>query len=347
MKLAAIVSLCLSLLVPAAASAADPKPRTGKTVVVKRVKGTVFVQKRGSSKRTRLGAARAVPVGSVIDATRGTVRLTSTANRRGTRRQSAVFYDGAFRVTQRRAARPMTDLTLVGGDFSGCSAAARAGSDVFASRHRGRRRLWGRGRGRFRTRGRNGTATVRGTTWRTEDSCAGTETFNRSGKVLTNAAGADLERLLDPGQSVIYRCNTSGIPGISSLYCLVVLSQPADNIYGFGIATGGTPQNDYDLCIRRPDGSRKCETYPFDTSDPTLKAGGVGCYPPNPGPHVASWRLGGVELPESLPFEAVGGPLALCVSSPERWGDDPDNPPPGPVGKEKLRQVHAAARHGS
>ena len=39
----------------------------------------------------------------------------------------------------------------------------------------GRAYLWGRDRhGRFRTRGRNAVATVRGTVWKTADSCAGT-----------------------------------------------------------------------------------------------------------------------------------------------------------------------------
>ena len=57
------------LAAPAAAGAADPKPQTGKSVVVKRTGGAVLVTKRGSSRATRLGSrALRVPVGSIVDA---------------------------------------------------------------------------------------------------------------------------------------------------------------------------------------------------------------------------------------------------------------------------------------
>src|SRR5918997_5513561 len=119
------------MALPSVASAADPKPRTGKSVVVKRSSGTVFVSKRGSSRRSRLGrAARSVPVGSTIDASNGTVKLTSTANRSGSKRQSAAFYDGAFTVAQDRNAR-LTELTLAGGDFTGCAAVKRRMQNAF------------------------------------------------------------------------------------------------------------------------------------------------------------------------------------------------------------------------
>ena len=45
------------------------------------------------------------------------------------------------------------------------------------------RRLWGNGNGNFRTRGRYATATVRGTTWLTEDRCDGTFVQVRKGTV--------------------------------------------------------------------------------------------------------------------------------------------------------------------
>ena len=44
-------------------------------------------------------------------------------------------------------------------------------------------RLWGDGKGRFRTRGRNSTATVRGTRWLTEERCDGTLTRVARGSV--------------------------------------------------------------------------------------------------------------------------------------------------------------------
>jgi hypothetical protein len=282
-----------------------------------------------------------VPVGSAIDTTDGKVRLTSTHNRSGSKLQSARFYGSAFTVTQKPASSPVTDLKLAGGDFSDCAAVTRR-PGVFNAARRTRRRLWGSGKGHFRTRGRNGSATVRGTTWRTDDSCEGTEALVRNGHVVAKpneGATYDLEK---PNESVVFSCNVDGVPGVSTLYCLVVLSRPESGVHGFGIATSGTPQNDYELCMHRPDGTLKCETYPFDTSDPELKSSGVGCAPAQTGTYVAEWRIGGQVLPGALPFDAVASSTPLCIGVPERPGDDPNNPPPGPTGK-RLRQARAAA----
>jgi hypothetical protein len=347
---ALLVALCALLVVPSAASAADPKPKTGKTFVAKRAKGAVFVSKPGSSSRTRLTAkARSFPVGSVVDATGGTVKLTSTSNRSSTKLQSANFYDGAFTVTQKKAAAPLTELTLEGGDFSGCQAVAKRDYDVFAAAS-SRRRLWGRGKGRFRTRGRNGTATVRGTTWLTEDLCEGTMTTARSGEVETNATDADLERLLEPGQSVIYLCNTDGYTApdgrrLSDLYCILVLSQPADNLFGFGIATTGTPTDTYQLCIQEPDNQVGCDNFPFGPEEGGIKAGGVGCFPRQAGSHYAGWGLENNLLPIPLPFESSRAGESLCVSSPPRPGIDPPAKVKG-ASPEQLRKLRAAAGIG-
>lgn len=348
MKIAVAAALSLFLCLPAAASAADPKPKTGRTVVVERAKGTVMVQKPGSSRATRLGRAQLVPVGSTIDATRGSVYLTSTGNRSGSKLQSAVFYDGAFTVNQKKAARPVTDLQLAGGDFSGCGAEKRR-TGVFAAAT-SRRRLWGRGKGRFRTRGRNGSATVRGTTWLTEDECQGTATLNKSGKVLAEANDVDLDRLLDPGQSVIFHCNTEGVPS-SQLYCVLVLSQPARrgqnfDLVAFGIATVGTQEEQYGLCVRNPDGTPECGDFPFSQADADgIKAGGVGCVPGARGSYSVEWSIGGSPLPVPLPF-SIRTPFTaaepFCVSDPPRPGIDP---PPSKQGSA-LRKARAAARVG-
>ena len=51
-----------------------------------------------------------------------------------------------------------------------CSNRARAAQ----SKKPKSRRLWGDGKGKFRTKGRYAAATVRGTRWLTQDTCAGT-----------------------------------------------------------------------------------------------------------------------------------------------------------------------------
>ena len=350
MRLAALaVAVCALLAVPTVAGAATPKPKTAKTFVVKAAKGSVFVSKVGSSKRTRLGSkAVSLPFGSTVDATRGTARLTSTHNRSGSKLQTADFYDGAFIVSQNKAAAPLTELELAGGNFSGC-ASAKGKSNVFASAT-ARRRLWGRGKGRFRTRGRNGTATVRGTTWLTEDLCEGTMATTRSGKVEANAIDANLEKTLKPGQSVIYSCNTNGVPNISQLYCILVLSQPAgteDNqpfdLVGFGIASLGTPQDAYTLCINGSD----CGDFPFkadqlDDGTP-IKVGGIGCIPSTPGDYSVAWSIAGNPLPPALPYTARTPSQTFgCVSDPPRPGIDT----PAKFLPQQLRKLRAAAGVG-
>ena len=118
----------------------------------------------------RCAPNESIPLGSTVDATKGKVRLTSAANGSGAT-QSALFYQGAFVVTQTRGAKPVTQLALSGK----LSCAKEKGQ----ARHRSARkkkvrRLWGDGKGRFRTKGRHGAATVRGTKWLTEDRCNGT-----------------------------------------------------------------------------------------------------------------------------------------------------------------------------
>src|ERR1700738_4652333 len=68
-------------------------PVLGKTVDVVPVKGQVFVSLPGR-RSERLVATRRIPVGSIVDARHGTVRVISAAGRGAI--QSGEFRDGAF-----------------------------------------------------------------------------------------------------------------------------------------------------------------------------------------------------------------------------------------------------------
>ena len=46
-----------------------------------------------------------------------------------------------------------------------------------------------------------------------------------------------------------------------------MLSQPAINVYGFGISTQSPDSPSYDLCITNPDGTQQCNTHPFDPAE--------------------------------------------------------------------------------
>ena len=128
------------------------------------VSGTVRIKQpgRGSSGRSKEPAQ--IRMGSIIDATKGRVRVTTAAG--GGKTQTADFYDGIFKIIQTKGKRPITDLR-----WSASSPAALEEGDSAAAKKRKGRRLWGKGKGRFRTRGKRSSALVRGTTWLVEDRC--------------------------------------------------------------------------------------------------------------------------------------------------------------------------------
>ena len=156
-------------------------PILGKAVAVGPVNGTVRVRLPGTSSFVILSRPAQVPTGAVLDTTNGTVSLTAARNAQGSV-QSAAFTGATFLVAQARKTRPVTDLVLRGGDFRGCRNAGASHRFAVAARS-AVRRLWGSGHGRFRTRGRYGAATVRGTTWLTEDRCEGTRVRVVRGRV--------------------------------------------------------------------------------------------------------------------------------------------------------------------
>ena len=168
------------------------RPDYGKLVRLDVVKGQVFVKLPAGSARASgsaaqgagfvpLTEARTVPVRSILDTTRGTVKLTAARNKAG-KTQSGQFTAGVFQVLQSRkkSAKGLTELALKGSSFKGCGA-ARAQSSGLS--HRTIRRLSGSANGRYRTRGRHSAATVRGTKWTVADRCDGTLTTVKRGKV--------------------------------------------------------------------------------------------------------------------------------------------------------------------
>jgi hypothetical protein len=164
---------------------AAPAPILGTTVNVETLRGVVFVRLRGG-RFSRLDDVSQIPVGSLLDTRRGTVRLTSARDRRGTT-QTGDFAAGVFQVAQsrKRSARGLTELRLKGSSFASCRQRRARGGDAQDAglSRRAIRRLRGSATGRFRTRGRNSSATVRGTVWGTIDRCDGTLTRVRRGRV--------------------------------------------------------------------------------------------------------------------------------------------------------------------
>jgi hypothetical protein len=181
---------------PAPAPPAPPAPPVppvaGRSVVVRVVSGTVLVKYPGKRFAPFTGAAN-VPVGTQFDTTKGRVALTSAAATKGTKTQTADFYQGIFQVKQalprkksKKAVALITDLVLKG-QLARSSCAPLKGAAVAAAKKKGPKavlgKLWGSGKGKFRTTGKYSSATVRGTIWLTQDECDGTLTRVKRGTV--------------------------------------------------------------------------------------------------------------------------------------------------------------------
>jgi hypothetical protein len=159
---------------------APAAPVLGESVAVGPRAGSVKVRSADGRSFT-LTAGATIPAGSVIDATNGTVAMTSALDEDGNV-QTAEFSGGRFQVRQSADGDGLVDIYLKG-SIGRCRAdAARLASA--SSKKRPGRRLWGRDRnGKFRTHGNDSVASVRGTRWLTEDTCAGTRTRVTEGSV--------------------------------------------------------------------------------------------------------------------------------------------------------------------
>ncbi len=163
-----------------------PPPIAGKTFNIEPVKGQVKVRCR-HRRLHKLKAPEQVPISCVIDASDGTVGLT-TSKGGGGGTQSGHFWGSVFGVHQ-RARHRNTVLTLIG--KLECARkkkkpeAGKVDSDgdhdgdrVFLRKRKRRgRKLWGSGKGNFKTVGNYGSASVRGTIWLVEDRCDGSTFF--------------------------------------------------------------------------------------------------------------------------------------------------------------------------
>src|SRR3954447_18519816 len=113
-----------------------------------------------------------IPYGATVDVTNGSVLL-------GTDTGSVQAYGAGIaasfvlaRGTDNK--KPIVELRLTGGTFSGCAKRSTSATAAGAASTKTIRQLWGKAKGRFRTRGRFASATVRGTVWLTRDRCDGT-----------------------------------------------------------------------------------------------------------------------------------------------------------------------------
>jgi hypothetical protein len=145
-----------------------PKPKPGLAVNLKRQAGTTLVKLPGQPTFRRLVGGAQVPVGSIVDVTRGRSALTSSGG-------TSEFSRGVFLVREPKTnpGLRVTELALRGGNFAACAKSTKRRAASLAE-PKPIRQLLGNGRGHFRTSGRFASATVRGTVWLLQDRCDGT-----------------------------------------------------------------------------------------------------------------------------------------------------------------------------
>jgi Ca2+-binding RTX toxin-like protein len=137
----------------------------GRSILISPAGGRTEVRAAGTGRSVMIDDdGLKVPMGSVIDARRGAVRIVGEGSR-----ISGTFSGGRFTVRQRRRRRAPVRLHLRGASFRACS-----GREVV-------RRLRGVVRGRFQIIGRRSTTGVRRARWTVEDRCDGTLTRVRRG----------------------------------------------------------------------------------------------------------------------------------------------------------------------
>ncbi|HEY7149000.1 MAG TPA: hypothetical protein VH420_06100 [Gaiellaceae bacterium] len=156
-------------------------PQPGKIVGISKVQGTILVKEPGTNQFVKVTGATEIPVGSQVDATKGTITLVAGLG--AGRTNSSNFYSGQFKITQPKTKNAFMTLILQGGNFRSCGARRLSAYDAAAKSKKPVRKLWGNGKGRFTTKGRYSSATVRGTKWLVQDQCNGTLTVVKRGIV--------------------------------------------------------------------------------------------------------------------------------------------------------------------
>jgi streptogramin lyase len=176
------------------------RPLLGRSATIATAAGSVTVKLPGTDISIPLDRASTVPVGTTINASAGTVRLTNVRDRSG-KLQTATFWGGAFIVRQGRTTQTATVIALSAPICSKARLVASVSAKPPRALH-----LWAHDtHGRFVTRGHSAVATVRGTTWFTQESCAGTLVKVSRGVVSVRDLVRHRTVVIHAGQSYLAR----------------------------------------------------------------------------------------------------------------------------------------------
>jgi hypothetical protein len=181
-----------------------PAPVEGQAVNAVPEKGTVLVKLPAGGGFVPLETAgRQLPVGSTFDTTKGTMMLSAATDAAGGT-QVGHFSQGLFKVEQ-SAKNPLTTLSMTGAKLGGCSKLPPGGAPKAVAARKRSRSLFSDVTGHFRTRGRNSTATVRGTSYLVKDTCQGTLTKVKRGTVTVRDFTLRKTKTVKAGRSYFAR----------------------------------------------------------------------------------------------------------------------------------------------
>lgn len=189
---------------PAADPTKDPvlRPVLGKTAVASAPRGIIRYRAPGGV-AVEVDGSAAIPTGSVVDTSAGTVALESAVDATG-KTQKAKFNGAKFRMKLSKRDVGMVDVYLTHGRVpcpESSEVTGRAARVVVKPS-----RLWSKDRnGRYRTHGRNSVALVRGTEWTTTDSCDGTLTRVSKGTVAVTDNHTHKTVLVSAGRQYLAR----------------------------------------------------------------------------------------------------------------------------------------------
>ena len=179
-------------------------PVLGSLVGVARVSGTILVKLPSSQVFVHVLSTQTVPIGSVIDASHGVLRLVTALDSHG-KKQAATLWGGVFEVRQSKTGNGFTRLILKGA-LPTCARHAGAHASSIRKHPAKTRKLWAKdNHGRYRSVGAYSATTVLGTEWETEDTCAGTITRVFKGKVRVSDLHRHKSTLVSAGHSYLAR----------------------------------------------------------------------------------------------------------------------------------------------
>ena len=161
-----------------------------------RSSGQIMIQLPGTNTFVPLEKDTVVPLGTIVDATKGEAVVT-WARPDGTT-YSARFWAGVFQILQTTGKDPIGEVKLrddlvtrAAGARATTAAGLASASAQFEAwitakkKKKGKRKnkVWGSGKGKFRSSGNNSSASVRGTVWLVENYQRATRTYVKSGVV--------------------------------------------------------------------------------------------------------------------------------------------------------------------